>query len=108
MSRGQAEIVHATRLLAERADATAAASETSSAALPAALAAFADLSAALVRDREVAWEEHWDREGALPSSTNDASLARMCALAAVENICFYLGRAAGVVDCVHPRRAKRD
>ena len=56
---------------------------------------------ALIRAREQAWDDYFDRENPRPldeSIGNEASLARMTALASVEAVCYQLARAAGEVD----------
>ena len=67
---------------------------------------------ALLRAREEAWENYFDRDDARPldeSIGNEASLARMTALASVEAVCYQLARAAGEVDNLGlpPRERKR-
>ena len=54
-----------------------------------------------VRAREQAWDDCFDRENPRPLDEaigNEASLARMTAIAAVETVCFHVARAAGEVD----------
>ena len=54
-----------------------------------------------VHAREKAWEDYFDRENPQPMDErigNEASLARMTALGAVEAVCYQLARAAGEVD----------
>jgi len=56
---------------------------------------------ALLRAREQAWDDYFDRENPRPLDEaigNEASLARMTALGAVEAVCYQLARAAGEVD----------
>ena len=56
---------------------------------------------ALLHAREQAWDDYFDRENPRPLDEaigNEASLARMTALAAVEAVCYQLARAAGEVD----------
>ena len=56
---------------------------------------------ALLRAREQAWDAYFDRENPRPldeSIGNEASLARMTAIGAVETVCFHVARAAGEVD----------
>ena len=56
---------------------------------------------ALIRAREQAWDDYFDRENPQPMDErigNEASLARMTALGAVEAVCYQLARAAGEVD----------
>ena len=65
------------------------------------LAAFADVRVSLLHAREKAWEDYFDRENPQPMDErigNEASLARMTALGAVEAVCYQLARAAGEVD----------
>ena len=55
----------------------------------------------LIRAREQAWDDYFDRENPQPMDErigNEASLARMTALGAVEAVCYQLARAAGEVD----------
>ena len=69
--------------------------------LPTVLAAFEDVRVALLRAREQAWGAYFDRENPRPLDEaigNEASLARMTALASVEAVCYQLARAAGEVD----------
>ena len=69
--------------------------------LPTVLAAFEDVRVALLRAREQAWDDYFDRENPRPLDEaigNEASLARMTALASVEAVCYQLARAAGEVD----------
>ena len=69
--------------------------------LPTVLAAFEDVRVALIRAREQAWDDYFDRENPQPMDErigNEASLARMTALGAVEAVCYQLARAAGEVD----------
>ena len=69
--------------------------------LPTVLAAFEDVRVALIRAREQAWDDYFDRENPQPMDErigNEASLARMTALASVEAVCYQLARAAGEVD----------
>ena len=69
--------------------------------LPTVLAAFEDVRVELLRAREEAWENYFDRDDARPldeSIGNEASLARMTAIGAVETVCYQLARAAGEVD----------
>ena len=57
--------------------------------------------ATVIRAREQAWEDYFDRENPQPMDErigNEASLARMTALGAVEAVCYQLARAAGEVD----------
>ena len=67
---------------------------------------------ALLRAREEAWENYFDRDDARPldeSIGNEASLARMTALASVEAVCYQLARAAGEVDSLGlPPPPKKD
>ena len=91
-------LLHATQRLAAQADAAAAASPSD---LPTVLAAFEDVRVALIHAREQAWENYFDRENPQPMDErigNEASLARMTALGAVETVCFHVARAAGEVD----------
>ena len=56
---------------------------------------------ALIRAREQAWDDYFNRENPQPMDErigNEASLARMTALGAVEAVCYQLARAAGEVD----------
>ena len=81
-----------------QADSAAAASAQD---LPTVLAAFEDVRVALIRAREQAWDDYFDRENPQPMDErigNEASLARMTALGAVEAVCYQLARAAGEVD----------
>ena len=60
-----------------------------------------DVRVALIRAREQAWDDYFDRENPQPMDErigNEASLARMTALGAVEAVCYQLARAAGEVD----------
>ena len=60
-----------------------------------------DVRVSLLRAREKAWEDYFDRENPQPMDErigNEASLARMTALGAVEAVCYQLARAAGEVD----------
>ena len=91
-------LLHATKRLAGQAEAAAAAPPQD---LPTVLAAFEDVRVALLRAREEAWENYFDRDDARPLDEaigNEASLARMTALASVEAVCYQLARAAGEVD----------
>ena len=91
-------LLHATKRLADQADAAAAAAPAD---LPTVLAAFEDVRVSLLRAREKAWEDYFDRENPQPMDErigNEASLARMTALGAVEAVCYQLARAAGEVD----------
>ena len=91
-------LLHATKRLAGQADAAAAATPQD---LPTVLAAFEDVRVALLRAREQAWDDYFDRENPQPMDErigNEASLARMTALGAVEAVCYQLARAAGEVD----------
>ena len=91
-------LLHATQRLADQADAAAAAAPAD---LPTVLAAFEDVRVALLRAREEAWDAYFDRENPQPLDEaigNEASLARMTALGAVEAVCYQLARAAGEVD----------
>ena len=91
-------LLHATQRLAAQADAAAAAAPAD---LPTVLAAFEDVRVALLRAREEAWENYFDRDDARPLDEaigNEASLARMTAIGAVETVCYQLARAAGEVD----------
>ena len=70
-------------------------------AFPGLLAAFEDVRVSLLHAREKAWEDYFDRENPQPMDErigNEASLARMTALGAVEAVCYQLARAAGEVD----------
>ena len=91
-------LLHATQRLADQADVAAAAAPAD---LPTVLAAFEDVRVALIRAREQAWDDYFDRENPQPMDErigNEASLARMTALGAVEAVCYQLARAAGEVD----------
>ena len=91
-------LLHATKRLADQADVAAAAAPAD---LPTVLAAFEDVRVALIRAREQAWDDYFDRENPQPMDErigNEASLARMTALGAVEAVCYQLARAAGEVD----------
>ena len=76
------------------------------------LAAFEDVRVALIRAREQAWDDYFDRENPQPMDErigNEASLARMTALGAVEAVCYQLARAAGEVDSLGlPPPPKKD
>ena len=66
---------------------------------------------ALLRAREEAWENYFDRENPRPLDEaigNEASLARMTALASVETVCFHVARAAGEVDNLGLPPPKKD
>ena len=91
-------LLHATQRLADQAEAAAVASPSD---LPTVLAAFEDVRVSLLHAREQAWDDYFDRENPRPldeSIGNEASLARMTALASVEAVCYQLARAAGEVD----------
>ena len=91
-------LLHATQRLADQAEAAAVASPSD---LPTVLAAFEDVRVSLLHAREQAWDDYFDRENPRPldeSIGNEASLARMTALGAVEAVCYQLARAAGEVD----------
>ena len=50
---------------------------------------------------QILWDDYFDRENPQPMDErigNEASLARMTALGAVEAVCYQLARAAGEVD----------
>ena len=101
-------LLHATKRLADQADAAAAASPSD---LPTVLAAFEDVRVALLRAREQAWDDYFDRENPRPldeSIGNEASLARMTAIGAVETVCFHVARAAGEVDNLGLPPPKKD
>ena len=102
-------LLHATQRLADQADAAAAAAPAD---LPTVLAAFEDVCVALLRAREHAWENYFDRDDARPLDEaigNEASLARMTAIGAVETVCFHVARAAGEVDNLGlPPRERKD
>ena len=79
--------------------------------MPTVLAAFEDLRVSLLRAREQAWDAYFDRDDALPLDEaigNEASLARMTALASVEAVCYQLARAAGEVDNLGLPPPKKD
>ena len=79
--------------------------------LPTVLAAFEDVRVALIRAREQAWDDYFDRENPQPMDErigNEASLARMTALGAVEAVCYQLARAAGEVDNLGLPPPKKD
>ena len=101
-------LLHATQRLADQADVAAAAAPVD---LPTALAAFEDVRVALLRAREQAWDDYFDRDDARPLDEaigNEASLARMTALASVEAVCYQLARAAGEVDNLGLPPPKKD
>ena len=101
-------LLHATKRLADQADAAAEASPSD---LPTVLAAFEDVRVALLRAREQAWDDYFDRENPRPLDEaigNEASLARMTALGAVEAVCYQLARAAGEVDNLGLPPPKKD
>ncbi|CAH0369481.1 unnamed protein product [Pelagomonas calceolata] len=101
-------LLHATKRLADQADAAAAAAPAD---LPTVLAAFEDVRVALLRAREEAWDAYFDRENPQPLDEaigNEASLARMTALGAVETVCFHVARAAGEVDNLGLPPPKKD
>ena len=101
-------LLHATKRLADQADAAAEASPSD---LPTVLAAFEDVRVALLRAREQAWDDYFDRENPRPLDEaigNEASLARMTALASVEAVCYQLARAAGEVDNLGLPPPKKD
>ena len=65
----------------------------------------------LLRAREQAWDDYFDRENPRPLDEaigNEASLARMTALASVEAVCYQLARAAGEVDNLGLPPPKKD
>ena len=100
--------MHATKRLADQADAAAAVAPVD---LPTVLAAFEDVRVELLRAREEAWENYFDRDDARPLDEaigNEASLARMTAIGAVEAVCYQLARAAGEVDNLGLPPPKKD
>ena len=69
-----------------------------------------DVRVALIRAREQAWDDYFDRENPQPMDErigNEASLARMTALGAVEAVCYQLARAAGEVDSLGLPKVER-
>ena len=69
------------------------------------------LPGGVIRAREQAWDDYFDRENPQPMDErigNEASLARMTALGAVEAVCYQLARAAGEVDNLGLPPPKKD
>ena len=101
-------LLHATQRLADQAEAAAVASPSD---LPTVLAAFEDVRVSLLHAREQAWDDYFNRENPQPMDErigNEASLARMTAIAAVETVCFHVARAAGEVDNLGLPPPKKD